>query len=73
MNIPSSSFKFRNAKREEIYEILINIDLNKAYSTVKFPGKFLKHGAELLTETLCKIINLSCYPRLWKESYVTST
>ena len=31
MNIPSNSFKFTNAKHVEIYEILINIDPNKAY------------------------------------------
>ena len=31
MNIPSNSFKFRNAKREEIYKVLINnVDPNKA-------------------------------------------
>ena len=59
MNIPSNSFKFRNAKREEIYKILINIDPNKAYGVDEIPGRFLKDGAELLTDPLCKIINLS--------------
>ena len=59
MNIPSSSFKFRNAKREEIYKILINIDPNKAYGIDEILGTFLKDGAELLTDPLCKIINLS--------------
>ena len=58
MNIPSNSFKFRSAKREEIYRILINIDPNKAYGIDQITGKFLKDGAELLTEPLCKIINL---------------
>ena len=28
MNIPSNSYKFRNGKREEIYNILISIDPN---------------------------------------------
>ena len=59
MNIPSNFFKFRNSKREEIYKILINTDTNKAYSIDEIPGRFLKDGAELLTEALCKIINLS--------------
>ena len=58
-NIPSNSFKFRNAKREEIYKILINIDPNKAYGIDEIPGRFLKDAAELLTDPLCKIINLS--------------
>ena len=53
-NIPSNSFKFRNAKREEIYKILINIDPNKSYDIDEIPD-----GAELLTESQCKIINLS--------------
>ena len=59
MNIPSNSFTFRNAKREEIQEVLINKDPNKAYGIDEIPGRFLKDGAELLTEPLCKIINLS--------------
>ena len=59
MIIPSNSFKFRNAKPEEIYKILINIDPNKAYGIDEIPEKFLKDGAELLTEPLCEIINLS--------------
>ena len=59
MNIPSSSFKFRNPTRKEMYKILINIDPNKAHGIDEIPGRFLKDGAELLTEPLCKIINLS--------------
>ena len=31
MSIPSNSFKFKNAKREEIYKILTKIDPNKAH------------------------------------------
>ena len=58
MNIPSNCFKFRNTKREEIYKILINVDPNKAYGIVEIPGRFLKDGAKLLTEPLCKTINL---------------
>ena len=41
MNISSNSFKFRNAKREEIYKILINIDPNKAYGFDQIPKRFL--------------------------------
>ena len=52
-------FKSRNAKREEIYKILINIDPNKVYGIDEIPGRFLKDAAKLLTEPLCKIINLS--------------
>ena len=59
MNIPSNSFKFRNANCEEIYKTLINIDPNKAHGVGEIPGSFLKVGAELLTEPLRKIINLS--------------
>ena len=44
MNITSSSFKFRNAKREEIYKILINIDPNKAHGIDEIPGRFF-HGS----------------------------
>ena len=57
INIPSNSFKFRNAKREEICKILINIDPNKAYSVDEIHGRFLKDGVELLTNPLCKIIS----------------
>ena len=41
MNIPSNSFKFRNAKHKEIYKILINIDPNKAYGFDEVPKRFL--------------------------------
>ena len=37
MNRPSNSFKLRNAKREEIYKILINVDPNKAYVIGEIP------------------------------------
>ena len=40
MDIPSNSFKLRNAKREEIYKILINIGPNKAYGIDELPGRF---------------------------------
>ena len=50
LNIPSNSFKLRNTKGEKIYKILINIDPNKAYGIDKIPGRFLKDGAELMTE-----------------------
>ena len=56
INIPSNSFKFINGK---IYNILISIDPNKTCGIDEIPGRFLKDGAELLTEPLCKIINLS--------------
>ena len=59
MNMLSNSFKFRNAKCEKIYKILINIHPNKGYGIDEIPGRFLKDRAELLTELLCKIINLS--------------
>ena len=52
MNIPSNSLKFRNAKCEEIYKILINIDPNKAYGIDEIPGRLLKVGAELMTDPL---------------------
>ena len=73
MNIPSTSFKFRNGKREEVYNILIIIDPNKAYGIDEIPRRFLKDGAELLTETLCKIINLflgSKFPVMGKTTKV---
>ena len=73
MNIPSHSFKFRNAKREEIYNILINIDPNKAYGIDEIRGRFLKDIAELLTEPLCKVMNLSLsskFPLMCKEPTV---
>ena len=40
MDIPSNSFNLRNAKREEIYKILINLDPNKAYGIDELPGRF---------------------------------
>ena len=58
MIIPSNSFKFRNAKREEIYKIPINTYPNKTYVADKIHGRFLKDRAELLTKPLCRIINL---------------
>ena len=73
MNIPSSSFKFRNANREEIYKILINADPIKPCGIEKILGMFLKDGTELLTEPLCEIINLSLgskFPRMCKTAKV---
>ena len=58
MNIPSNSYKFRNAKHEEIYKILMNVDPNEAFDIDIIPGRFLKDGLELLTEPLYKIISL---------------
>ena len=69
----SNSFKFRNAKRVEIYKILINIGSNKACKFDEIPGRFLKDGAELLTETLCKIVDLSLsskFPLMCKRAKV---
>ena len=37
----------------------MNIDPNETYGTDEIPGRFLQNGAELVTEPLCKIINLS--------------
>ena len=59
MNIPSNSFKFKNAKREEICKILTKIDPNKAHGIYEISWRFLKDGVELLTEPLCKIIKFS--------------
>ena len=73
MNIPSNSSKFRNVKRKEIYKILINVDPNKAYGIDEIRGRFLQNGAELLTEPLCKIINLSLsfkFPLMCKTAKV---
>ena len=73
MNIASNSFKFRDTKREEVYKMLINIDPNKAYGVDEIPGRFFKDGAELLTEPLCKIINLSLsskFPLMCKTAKV---
>ena len=42
MNIPSNSFKFRNAKREKIYKSQTNIDPNKAYGIDEIPGNAFK-------------------------------
>ena len=73
MNIPSNSSKFRNAKRKEIYKILINVDPNKAYGIDEIRGRFLQNGAELLAEPLCKIINLSLsfkFPLMCKTAKV---
>ena len=69
MNIPSNFFK----ELGEIYKILINIDPSKAYGIDKVPGRFLKDGAELLTEPLCKIINVSLsskFPLMCKTAKV---
>ena len=42
MNILSNYFKFKNANREEIYKILINIDPNKTNAIDEISGRFLK-------------------------------
>ena len=65
----------RNAEHKETYKILINIDPNKAYMLYinKIPGRFLKDRAKLLTEPLCKIINLSFsskFPLMWRAAKV---
>ena len=51
MNIPYDSFKFINAKREQLYKILVNIGRNKSYDIGEIP----KMVGGLFTETLCKI------------------
>ena len=71
MNIPSISYKFRNGKCEEIYNILISIDPNKTYGIDEIPRRSLKDRAELLTETLCKIINLSLGSKFSVMCYAT--
>ena len=63
MNIPSNSFRFRNAKRGEIYKILINIDLNKACGIDKIPGRCSKNEPALSVESMCEVINLSLSSR----------
>ena len=75
MNIPFNSFKFRNAKCGEIYKIIINVDPSKTYGIEEIPGRFIKDGAELLTEPLCWIINLSLsskFPFICKITKVKS-
>ena len=44
---------------DDIYKLIINVDPNKVCGTGKIPGRNIKNGAKLLTEPLCKIINLS--------------
>ena len=39
MNIPSNYYKFRNGKREKIYNTLISIDPNKTYGIDEIPGE----------------------------------
>ena len=76
MIVPSNSFKFRNAKCEEIYKTLVNIDPNKGHGIDELAGKFLTDGAELLTETPCKITNLSLsskFPLMCKTAKVKLT
>ena len=76
MIVPSNSFKFRNAKCEEIYKTLVNIDPNKGHGIDELAGKLLTDGAELLTETPCKITNLSLsskFPLMCKTAKVKLT
>ena len=72
MNVPFNSLIFRNTKLENIYKIL-NIDPNKGDGIDKIHGRLLKDGAELLTESVCKIIilSLSCkFPLMCKTAKV---
>ena len=61
--------------KETFLRAKLHVDHDKAYSIVEIPGRFLKDGAELLTEPLCKIINLplsSKFPLMCKTAKVKS-
>ena len=62
MNIPYDSFKFINAKSEQLYKILVNIGRNKSYDIGEIPkmvgGCLQKH----CVKSLCNLTLSSEFP-----------
>ena len=68
-----STLLYSETQSLKIYIRYLNIDPNKGDGIDKIHGRLLKDGAELLTESVCKIIilSLSCkFPLMCKTAKV---
>ena len=74
MNIEKSWHKFelRNATLEAIKKILASLDSSKAPGLDGISSKFLKDGTEILTLTLCNLVNLSIKESLFPDQQKTA-
>ena len=52
-------FHIKSTSEEKVFEIMENIEISKASSINKLPGRFLKDGAKILFKPFSKIWNLS--------------
>ena len=59
LNIPSDSFKIQLTNKEEVFEILSNVDPEKACGIDEIPCGMLKDGVEILAEPVSQIVNMS--------------
>ena len=53
------SFGFSLASSDDIYKIITKINPNKACGIDNISGRFLMDGAEVLSNPICQITNLS--------------
>ena len=74
MNIEKSCHKFElcNATLEAIKKILASLDSSKAPGLDGISSKFLKDGTEILTLTLCNLVNLSIKESLFPDQHKTA-
>ena len=74
MNIEKSCHKFelRNATLEAIKKIFASLDSSKAPGLDGISSKLLKDGTEILTLTLCNLINLSIKESLFPDQHKTA-
>ena len=59
LNVPSDSFKFQLTSKEEVYEKLSNAEPDKACGLDQSSCRILSDGAEILTEPISQIVNMS--------------
>ena len=50
-------FHIKNISEEEVFKIMENIEISKATSTEKLPGRFLKDGTVILSKPISEIYN----------------
>ena len=51
-------FHIKSTSEENVFKIMENIEISKAAGIFKLPGRFLKDGAEILSQPISEICNL---------------
>ena len=52
-------FHIKSTSEEKVFKIMKNIEISKATSIDKLPGRYLKDGAEVLSKSISEICNFS--------------